>query len=269
MRPRHAHCCIPALLACLLSQTAFGGAQGDAGHASTLARVTALRDSFIARLKADGFSCPIAAPAVVIDHVISFGNYDDTANVLHIRDWGELSVEERGLFFRIAGPAAGESAAHAAFEDGVDHWVLVHELGHWWQACRHAHSAQGHYQMEYGANRIAFAYWREADPGLTNRMLSVFRGMVDHVPNPVPQGHATEAYFNSHYEQIAPTADYAWYQSYMSLTASEEKPAPSFATALAETGRDGLERARGRGRHVRAGRWLAAENDLAQTSSVP
>jgi len=224
-----------AFLACVLSPTYSWATPGDAGQALTLATLTALRHTFITRIEADGFSCPIAAPAVVIDHVPSFGNYDDAANVLHTANWEELSPEEHGLFVRLAGPKADENAAHAAFEDAVHRWVFVHELGHWWQACRHASSARSHYQIEYGANRIALAYWREADPHFANRMLSVFHGFVDHASSPVPHGQATEVYFNSHYDQLGPAPDYRWYQSYMILTASEEKPAPNFATAIAET----------------------------------
>ena len=235
LRLRRLHCVVYGLLACFLAQTTSGATPGDVGHASTLARLNALRNTFGARIKAAGLACPIALPDIVIDHVPSFGNYDDAANVLHTANWGELSTEEHGLFVRLAGPKADEHAAHAAFEDAVHRWIFVHELGHWWQACRHANSAHSNYQIEYGANRIALAYWREADPDFANRMLSIFHGFVDQAVSPVPYGQATEAYFNSHYEQLAPTPGYRWYQSYMIVTTSEEKPAPGFATALAET----------------------------------
>jgi hypothetical protein len=66
-------------------------------------------------------------------------------------------------------------------------------------------------------------------------MVSVFHGLVDHVPSPVPPGQAIKTFFNSHYEQLGHSPNYAWYQSYMSAIASEETPAPTFATALAET----------------------------------
>ncbi len=235
LRLRRIHYFSYALLACFLGQTPSRATPGDAGQASTLARLNALRDTFDARIKAAGLACPIAPPDIVIDHVPSFGNYADAINVLHTANWRELSAEEHGLFVRLAGPKADEYAAHAAFEDAVHRWIFFHELGHWWQACRHANSAHSNYQIEYGANRIALAYWREADPGFANRMLSVYHSFFDHASSPVPQGQATDAYFNSHYEQLAVTPDYRWYQSYMIVTTSDEKPAPSFATALAET----------------------------------
>jgi hypothetical protein len=230
-----ATCFAYALLACSLGQANAQAAPNDARQASTLVRLTALRDTFIARIKSDGFSCPIVPPTIVVDHVPSFGNYDDAANVLHTANWIELSPEERGLFFQLAGPHADEGAAHAAFEEAAHRWIFVHELGHWWQACRHANISHSKYQIEYGANRIALAYWREADPGFAIRMLSTFHGYVDHVPSPVPPGQATESYFNDHYEQLGPTPDYRWYQSHMIVTASQERPSPSFATALTET----------------------------------
>ena len=235
LRFRRCHHFVYACLACILIQAPSRATPAETGEASTLARLTALRDTYTARIKADGFSCPIAPPAIVIDHTPSFGNYDDTTNILHMSSWGELSAEERGLFFRMAGPQADEDAAHAKFEEGIHHFVFVHEMGHWWQACRHALSARNNYKNEYGANRIAIAYWREADPALANRMVSVFRGMVDHVPSPVPQGQEIATYFNSHYEQLGHSPDYVWYQSYMNVAAAGEKPEPSFAKALAET----------------------------------
>ena len=171
---------------------------------------------------------PSRRPTIVIDHVPSFGNYDDAANVLHTADWIELSPEERGLFFQLAGPHADEGAAHAAFEEATHRWILVHELGHWWQACRHANPSHSNYQIEYGANRIALAYWREADPDFAIRMLSTFHGYVDHVSSPVPPGQATEAYFNNHYEHLGPTPDYRWYQSHMIMTAKRGEALSKF-----------------------------------------
>ena len=228
-------CFVYAVLACFLGQAAAKAANGDLGQATTLARLTALRDAFGARIKADGFTCPIAPPVIVIDNVPSFGDYDETTNVLHTANWAELTAEQHGLFLQLAGPEADADSAHAAFEEAVHRWVFVHELGHWWQACRHANASHGNYQIEYGANRIALAYWREADPDFADRMLSVFHSFVAHVASPVPAGLATEPYFNTHYEQLGPTPAYRWYQSHMIVAASQEEPAPRFAKALAET----------------------------------
>ena len=227
--------CVFALLACFLGEAASRAAPSDGGQTSTQAGLTALRDMFAARIKADGFACPIRPPVIVVDHVPSFGDFDDKHDVLHTASWTELSSEERKLFFHIAGPEADEKAAHATFEEAVHRWVFVHELGHWWQACRHANPSHSHYQIEYGANRIALAYWREADPGFADHMLSVFHAYIDHVSSPVPPGQDTEQYFNTHYEQLGPTPDYRWYQSHMIVSASEEKPSLSFAVALTET----------------------------------
>jgi hypothetical protein len=130
LRLHRFHHFIYALLACILIQAPSRATPADTEEASTLAKLTALRDTYTARIKADGFGCPIAPPAIVIDHPPSFGNYDNTTNILHMSSWGELSPEERGLFFRIAGPKADEDAAHANFEEGIHHFVFVHEMGH-------------------------------------------------------------------------------------------------------------------------------------------
>jgi hypothetical protein len=130
-----------------------------ADRAATLAKATVLRDAFIARMYYSGYPCPTGDPTIVVDHTPSFGSYDEKTGILPISDWTLLSPEERAGFLQLAGPGADEAAAHALFEQGVHRWVLVHELGHWWQACRgfKFDRPEENYQVEYGANRIALA----------------------------------------------------------------------------------------------------------------
>ncbi len=45
--------------------------------AATLAKVTAARDAFVARIHASGFSCPTPVPTILIEDVPSFGRYDE------------------------------------------------------------------------------------------------------------------------------------------------------------------------------------------------
>ena len=49
------------------------------------------------------------------------------------------------------------------------------------------------------ANRIASAYWHDRNPEFYEFMLNVFRGVVEHTPNPVPPGIFKEKYLNDHY----------------------------------------------------------------------
>lgn len=211
------------------------GVDLKAEQAETLAKVTALRDAFIGKIHEAGLTCPIAPPTIVVDHIPSFGRYDDESNTLHTSDWYLLNDEEHALFFRLAGPGSDEAAAHRNFENGVHRWVFSHEMGHWWQACRKAIEGRPPYEVEYGANRLALAYWRETSPQFAERTTAMFQGLVTNLPNPVPAGQPVEKYFNDNYQALGPTPSYRWFQSRMIVTASEEKPAPTFAQAVAST----------------------------------
>jgi hypothetical protein len=205
-----------------------------ADTAAILAKVTALRDTFVARIHAAGLTCPIAPPKIVMEDIPSFGQYEDETNTLHTSDWYKLTPEEREVFFRIAGPTASEKAARATFEGAAHQWIFIHELGHWWQACQHAISPTEHYAVEYGANRIAAAYWREVDPAFAQKMSDLFTGLYEHSPSPLPTGQPLEKYFNDHYDQLGPTPAYRWYQSQMNAAVFAENPPLTFNQALAK-----------------------------------
>ena len=203
-----------------------------AEQAATLARATAVRDAFVARIHADGFSCPIPVPTILVEDVPSFGQYDEKTNIIRTSDWTLLNPEERAFFFRLSGPEAKEADVHRTFEQGAHGWIFIHELGHWWQACRSVASDRGPYQVEYGADCISLAYWREVDPAIVDTMMPIFKNVLANAPNPVPAGEDVEAYFNKHYQELGPSPAYPWFQSRMNVTAYDEKPAPTFAQAL-------------------------------------
>ena len=213
------------------AQSASSGAH-DAEVTVTLAKATAVRDAFVVRIHADGFSCPIPVPAILVEDVPSFGQYDDKTNIIRTSDWTLLNPQERAFFFQLAGPGAKEMDVRTTFDKAAHGWIFIHELGHWWQACRNANSNSGPYQVEYGADRISLAYWREADPSVVVTMMPIFRSVLDHSPNPVPAGEDVEAYFNKHYQDLGPSPAYPWFQSRMNVAAYEEKPAPTLAQSL-------------------------------------
>ncbi len=208
-------------------------AKTDTAKAATLVKMTAVRDRVIKQISADGFTCPIAAPAIVVEDVPSFGQYDDETNTLRTTDWTLLNPHERAFMFQLAGPGADEAAVQALFEKAAHGWIFVHELGHWWQACRGFMATHSHYEVESGANRISLAYWRETDPSIVTLMMGLFNGLLEHQPSPVPAGQRVEDYFNSNYEQLGPTPLYPWFQARMSVSVADEKPVPTFAMVLA------------------------------------
>src|SRR6202789_332288 len=214
------------------AQTASSGAR-DAEVNATLAKATAVRDAFVARLHENGFSCPIPVPTILVEGVPSLGQYDDKTNIIRTSDWTLLNPQERAFFFQLAGPGAKEADVRAMFDKAAHGWIFIHELGHWWQACRNVTTSNiGPYQVEYVADRISLAYWHEEDPAIVATMMPIFQSVVDHARNPVPVGEGVEAYFNKHYQELGPSPAYPWFQSRMNIAAYEEKPAPTFAQSL-------------------------------------
>jgi hypothetical protein len=215
----------------LSSQTAAAAPANASADEAVMARLVALRDAFISQIKAEGFQPSLAPPKIVLDNPPSFGRYEDDKNLLHIAAWSALSPEDQARFTRIAGIMTPVKTGEQEFEDGVHHWVFVHELSHWWQACQQK-ASENHYSVEYGANRIAAAYWRLKDPALmentAKRMATISSVMTD----PVPAGQTKEKFFNENYEQLAPTPAYRWFQYSMVLSVQAEKPLPSFKQTL-------------------------------------
>jgi hypothetical protein len=205
------------------------------GVAERRAQATALRDSFVNATVSAGMSCPIAPPKIVVEDVPSYGSYDPATNTLTTSAWEQLTDEEKSGFFRMLGPGATEDAARAEFEIGAHHWVFVHELGHWWQACRKVPETGSGYRFESGANRVATAYWREHDASILTHQRGVFEFIESHVPSPLPAGQSVEAYFDMHYpDKFKTVVDYIWFQARMCLAIFDEKPSPTFAQALKE-----------------------------------
>jgi len=158
---------------------------GDSGIEATRTQMTSLRDEFVKAAVKAGFTCPIAPPTILVVDVPSFGNYDPESNTLKTPAWEQLTDGERGRFYRLLGPGTSEAAARAEFETGAHHWVFVHEMGHWWQACRGLVNADKHYAVEFGANRIATAYWQERDPQVVAHQRAVFEGLLSDLQAPL------------------------------------------------------------------------------------
>ncbi len=218
-----------------------GVGQTDGADAATAAveatrvKMTAVRDAFVKATVDAGFTCTIAVPKVVVMDVPSYGNYDVERNVVETPAWELMSAREKGLMYQLAGPGADEAAARAEFETDSHHWVFIHELGHWFQACRGVPHDARHWAKESGANRIAAAYWRERDATIVPHMHAAFEQVISHAPNPVPPGQDMETYFNANYEKLGPTPAYIWFASKMCLIVLDEKPAPTFKQVLEET----------------------------------
>jgi hypothetical protein len=205
-----------------------------AAVATTRGELTALLNAFVKETSESGLSCAIQPPKLLIQDVSSFGTYDPDTNTLTSPAWEQMTAEEQSRFYRVAGPDATEPEARAEFELGVHHWVLVHELGHWWEACRGVVDHGDHYTFELDANRIDAAYWNEHDPAVNVHQQKVFSTILQRRPNPVPSGQTESVYFNENYGVLGPTPAYIWFQAQMCVKAFSEAPLPQFSVALAK-----------------------------------
>lgn len=227
-------CAIGTLLTECVGQTPATTNQAavDREIEATKAQMTTLRDEFVKAAVDAGFACSIAPPTIAVVDVPSFGSYDPQSNTLKTPAWEQLTDDERGRFYRLLGPGTSEAAARGEFETGAHHWVFVHEMGHWWQACRGVVNRDKHYAVEFGANRIATAYWQERDPQVIAHQREVFEGLLSRSPSPVGEAQDIEAYFDANYEKLGPTRAYIWFQARMCMAAFAEKPVPTFAQTL-------------------------------------
>ncbi len=70
-------------------------------------------------------------------------------------------------------------------------------------------------------------------------MLSVFKGVVDNRPSPVPPGQSKEKYLDDNYQNLPGGAAYSWYQSIMIIEVSQETPPATFEQAVRNNGKKG------------------------------
>jgi hypothetical protein len=202
------------------------------GDGATLIELRQLRDVFLQRIAAEGYK-PCAAPQIELGDPPSFGRYLSERNTLSIAAWSHLSPQERAGFEAMAQANGGEAAARAMFENGTHRWVFVHELGHWWQACRHL-TREHTFIAENGANRMALAFWRERDARYASSIVRGYRSLLSSMPPPLPAGQAAPAYLDAHYASIASGDSYTWFQARMIAELADEQPPPSFHKSLSQ-----------------------------------
>jgi hypothetical protein len=195
-----------------------------------LAQLVALRDDFVKRIKAEGFEPSLPAPKIVLNNEPAYGAYDRRKNTLYVAVWEALEPYQRAQFASLFGQ--GQTGGRA-FDETVHRWVFTHELGHWWQACQQK-VGPSHYSQEYGASRIAAAYWRLEDPifmGMTAKRIAAVRTSLQ---NLVPESQQNERYFNENYERLGPTPGFIWFQCDAVSKVVAEQPSPSFRQTLQE-----------------------------------
>ncbi len=216
----------------LLATAAATADPATTSDAAVAARLAHTRDTFVARASAEGYRV-CAAPQITLADPAAFGRFDPETNSVLVATWSRLTAGQREGFASLAEHSGSNADAQAMFADGTYGWVFVHELGHWWQACRQQTRPHS-YGEEGGANRIALAFWREQDAALAARMLSTFAYLQSVTESPVPTGVTKEQYLDDHFIEIAATRAFTWYQADMTLALATESPRPSFHKALSQ-----------------------------------
>ncbi len=194
--------------------------------------LTTLRDSFAKKLVDAGTVCHISPPKLLLQNVNAWAHYDAEANTLTTPLWQQLTRRDQSAFYRLAGANPTLEDAHREFETGIHHWVFIHEMSHWAQACLHQDEDRMPYDYEYGANRIAMAFWRETDNKLLDHIVEHYQDVLKYQTSPVPDGQEVEEYFNTNFDKISPTPANAWFQSQMITELYEKRPKPTFKESL-------------------------------------
>jgi len=228
-RPSFITTCLFTLV--IVSLQAKAQQNGD----TVLIKLTALRDDYTSKIKALNYSFDRKVPGIVMNDPRSFGNYDDSTNVIQTSDWKTTPKKIQGFFSKLAAGMDTGMSGQVFFELAVHRWIYIHELSHWWRACQNVTADP--YENEKAANRIASAYWKETDPKFYDFMLRYFQGALIHNASPVPAGQSKEQYLKDNYDKLPGGSAYTWYQAIMIVEISKEQPFESFKQAIQLSGK--------------------------------
>ena len=213
---------------CMFAQGTPSSSTNAPSDKSVMAELVALRDSFVDQIRAEGFEPSLPPPEIILDDEPSYGAYSKVKNTVHVAAWGRLDAKQQAQFAGLFGQG---QPGDQAFEETVHRWVFTHELGHWWQACQRK-SGGSHYSEEYGASRIASAYWRLKDAIFMDKTAKRIAAVRVSLQNLVPEEQQSESYFNENYEKLAATPGFLWFQCDMVSRILAERPLPSFRRTL-------------------------------------
>jgi hypothetical protein len=212
----------------------FAGALHAQTKDSVTMKANVLRDEFVNKIKAAGFTPSLPPPMIVFDNPRSYGNYSADSNILHTSDWKTLDTESKGRFEASAASGGNGMTGERYFELTAHQWILIHELGHWWRACQHQTAKP--YENEMAANRIAIAFWREKDPAFMEFKRAGYQRMITVMRSPVPEGQAKSDYLNTNYDKLPGGQAYTWYQATMIVDGCAEMPVATFKEMIGRAG---------------------------------
>jgi hypothetical protein len=185
-----------------------------------------------------------APPRVMLDAGMRISVFTYRDKTVHEAQFSDLPAHMQDIWKKWSSYTSDEPTGKALFDDMFYRFTFVHELGHWMDGQVIAglpdsemrvvakNEAANKWESEITPNRIAVAWYREHDPRYLAKLVSDYRQILSHLPNPVPAGMDKKTYFTDNYQKLGtdPMA-YGWYQLQMVLVVYDE-PARSFQQVL-------------------------------------
>lgn len=182
----------------------------------------AIRDRFVAAIRACGVE-PSFLPTVEVDTRPSLVSYNTEGRVVRISRWEELDPGMQGLVTAWSQQGTLGLTPEQMFGEIFNSFLLAHELGHYLEHMSGRLNTVDLWQSEVEANQIAIAFW-EQDAGQAERLpmrVENFNRFLEGLPDPVPTGEDSRAWFIANYDGRLSTdaAAYGWYQGAFVRTA--------------------------------------------------
>src|SRR5579864_3886028 len=83
---------------CAGAQNAPTSSTNASSDKAVSAQLVALRDSFVKRIKAEGFEPSLPAPIIILNNEPSYGAYDRGKNIVYVAVWEALEPDQRAQF---------------------------------------------------------------------------------------------------------------------------------------------------------------------------
>jgi Domain of unknown function (DUF4440) len=209
----------------------------------TLISLRALAAQVEEKVHVSGYPA-FAPPKIMLDAGMRISVFSSGDQTVHEAQFSDLPAPMQDIWKKWSSYTSDEPTGKALFDDMFYRFTFVHELGHWMDGQVIAglpdsemgvvakNEAANKWESEITPNRIAVAWYREHDPQYLAKLVSDYRQILSHLPDPVPAGMDKKTYFTDNYQKLGtdPMA-YGWYQLQMVLVVYDE-PARSFQQAL-------------------------------------
>ena len=189
---------------------------------------------FMSRLAECRRSSPFT-PTVVIDNHPTLISYYSGDQSVHATRWSALPPEIKGMMDQWAAKGTLGLSGEGQFAEIFNSLLVPHELGHFAADTNGRAQGQSFWDGEVYANRVAIAFWkgeRSTAEELPGR-LENYNRFLDALPNPVPDGQTSKAWFEANYEKLGENPQaYGWYQGLFMREARQQSDKDSFCKLI-------------------------------------